>query len=75
MLMLLGVLVVASVALIAYSLWPSKEDEANVIKRRMKGKRAQDSVAALREQAKDSVTTKLLEKVAPIATRPRPMLS
>ncbi|MHC5111184.1 MAG: type II secretion system F family protein [Planctomycetota bacterium] len=70
MLYLVGFLVVASVVLIVYSLWPKNDDETEIIKRRMKGKRAQDSIAALREEAKESVTTKLLEKVAPIATKP-----
>lgn len=70
MLYLVGVLFVISITLIVYALFPKKDHEADVIKRRMSGRRAQDSIAALREQAKESVAQKLIEKVAPIATRP-----
>lgn len=67
---ILGMLIVASVALIIYALWPSDDKSAEIIKRRMVGKRAQDSVAELRKQAKESVAQKLLQTVAPIAMRP-----
>ncbi len=67
---LIGIMIVASVAMIAYALWPSKKDENEAIKRRVSGKRAQDGVSALRQQAKESVAKKVMNTVAPIAVRP-----
>lgn len=66
---LLGGMVVVSFALIAYALWPKSKDDGEAVKRRMSGKRAQDAVAAVRQQAKDSVAKKVMETVAPIAAR------
>jgi tight adherence protein C len=62
-------MVVASIVLIIYSVWPSKGDETDTVKRRMSGRRAQDNLADLRKQAKDSVAKKVVDSVAPIAVR------
>ncbi|MFQ5461236.1 MAG: type II secretion system F family protein [Phycisphaerae bacterium] len=70
MLYIIGVLLVVSIALIAYAIWPDSKNGSDAIKRRMTGRRAEDSVAALRKKAKESVTKKVLEKVTPIASRP-----
>ncbi|MCP4248827.1 MAG: type II secretion system F family protein, partial [bacterium] len=67
---LIVMMVVASVALIAYSVLPRKQDDQETILRRMTGKRATDETELLRKQAKDSVAQKLVEKMAPFATRP-----
>ncbi len=67
---LLGGMLVASVALIIYSLWPKSNDNGEAIKRRMTGRNPQAAVSAIRKQAKESVARKVLDKVAPIAVRP-----
>jgi tight adherence protein C len=67
---IIGILVVLSVAMIVYALWPSKDKEGEAIKRRMSGKRAQSNVAAIRQQAKESVAKRVMDTVAPIAVRP-----
>ena len=67
---LIGGLLIASAAMIVYALWPKKDHDAEAIKRRMAGRRAQDSVAALRQQAKESVAQRVMKSVAPIAMRP-----
>ena len=67
---LVVVMSVASVALVVYAIFPRKRNDQEAILRRMSGKRATDNVALLREQAKDSVAKKMVQAVAPIATRP-----
>jgi len=66
---LLGGMVVLSIMLIAYALWPKPDESGEAVKRRMSGKRAQNAVAAVRQQAKESVAKKVMETVAPIAAR------
>ena len=67
---LIGIMLVAAVTLVIYALWPQKADEGEQIKRRMTGRRPQSSVAKVRQQAKESVTKRVIDKVAPIAVRP-----
>ena len=66
---LIGGMVVFSILLIAYALWPKSKDDGEAVKRRMAGKRAQDAVASVRQQAKESVAKKVMETVAPMAAR------
>jgi tight adherence protein C len=67
----LGFLVLASIGLIVYALWPKEGDQEDAaIKRRMTGKRAQNAVSDVRKQAKESVAKKMVDAVAPIAIRP-----
>ncbi|MHC4610051.1 MAG: hypothetical protein ACYS7M_06850, partial [Planctomycetota bacterium] len=66
---LIIVMIVASVALIAYALLPRKRNDQETVMRRMSGKRATDPNALLRAQAKQSVTKKMVEAVAQ-ATKP-----
>ena len=61
--------VVASISLVVYALWPSKDEEGNTIKRRMAGRSVESSTESIREKAKQSVAQKVAEKVAPIAVR------
>jgi tight adherence protein C len=68
--MILGVLIAISAGLITWSLWPTKKDGQDVIRRRMKGKGAHDDVIARRLASKQSLTKAMLKKVAPIAVRP-----
>ena len=67
---LIGIMLVAAVTLVVYALWPRKADEGEAIKRRMTGRRPQSSVAKVRQQAKESVAKRVIDKVAPIAVRP-----
>lgn len=65
-----GALVVISIVLVVYSLWPAQSQDEEAIKRRMTGRRTGPNVADLRKQAKDSVAKKVVDTVAPIAMRP-----
>jgi len=67
---LLGGLVVVSVSLVIYALWPKDQEETNAIKRRMKGRSALDNISVLRKKAKESVAKRVMDKVAPLAVRP-----
>jgi len=67
---MLPILIAISVACIVYALWPSKSEEKDRVKRRMIGRKAIDEVAAVRKQAKESVASRMVQKVAPIAIRP-----
>jgi len=69
-LLLVGILIIISAALIAYSLWPKGENDEDVLKRRMMGKRGLDEAAEIQNRAKESTAQKMLERVAPIAIKP-----
>lgn len=60
-------MVLVSIMLIVYALLPKGPKDDDAIKRRMSGRSAQANLAELRKQAKESVTKKVLETVAPIA--------
>lgn len=64
---LLGGMIVFSIALITYALWPKDAEEGEAIKRRMTGRKAQAEVSAVRKKAKESVAKKVMDTVAPIA--------
>jgi len=68
--LLIVLMIVASVALIAYALMPRKSEDQQAILRRMSGRRSTDETNLLRKQAKESVATKMVQKMAPLATRP-----
>ena len=68
---IIGIMVVFSVVLLVYALWPSKKnEESEAIKRRMSGRRVKSSVASIRKQAKESVAKRVMTTVAPIAVKP-----
>ena len=67
---LIVALLVVSVVLVAYSVIPRKHEDHDALRRRMSGKRSLDEVTDLRNKARDSVTTKMVQRVAPIAIRP-----
>ena len=67
---MIGIMLMIAVGLIAYSLWPKGQDEGETIRRRMAGRSADNPMARVREQAKESVAKRVMEKVAPIAVRP-----
>jgi len=66
----LGGLIVISISLILYAIWPKGDDKTDAIKRRMRGKSAIDNLSILRKQAKESVAKRVMDKVAPLAVRP-----
>lgn len=67
---LIGVLIIISAALIAYALWPKRQVDENVLKRRLIGRRKMDEQLDIQKKAKESTAQKMLERVAPIAMRP-----
>lgn len=67
---LLGGMILVSIMLVIYAVWPKANDEEDTIKRRMTGRKAQTDVADLRKQAKESVAKRVMKSVAPLAVRP-----
>jgi len=63
-------MLVVSVSLVIYGLWPKSDQGGDAIKRRMTGRSAQSAVSAIRQQAKQSVAERVIKKVAPFASRP-----
>ena len=72
---LVGGMVIFSIALIIYSLWPKADVDDEAIKRRMTGRKPHSSLSNLRKQAKESVAKRVLDTVAPLAVRPAMMQS
>ncbi len=68
--MLLGMMGLAALGLVVFSLRPTKKDDKEAVSRRMAGGSSADPAAAIKEQARQSVTAKMMERVAPIAMRP-----
>ncbi len=67
-LVIIGVMVIASAAMIVYSLWPSRDEEEDTVVRRMKGQRsARDGE---KKHVKTSTAKELVKRVAPIAVKP-----
>lgn len=66
---LLGAMVVVSIVLVVYALWPKGDESGEIIKRRMAGRRAETEISALRKKAKESVAKKVMDTVAPMAVR------
>lgn len=67
--MILGVLVCLSIALVVYALWPGKKDEEEQLLRRISGRRAKETANTLVPERK-SAAQQVLEKVAPLAMKP-----
>jgi len=67
---MIPILVIISVTLIVYALWPSNSEERDRVKRRMVGRKTGDELSALRRPARESVAARMVRKVAPIAVRP-----
>ena len=65
-------MIAVSVALIAYALLPNKRGEAKETLRRRISERkgGRDPADLLKQQSKESVAQKMLQKVAPLAVRP-----
>jgi len=68
-LLMLGVLVAAAVGLILFSLWPRKQDDRDVVKRRLWGKRGADEEAEIRKRAKESARENLVRRATPMLSK------
>ena len=66
---LIGGMLVVSIALIMYSLWPKEDEQGDAIKRRMAGRKAKSETPSARQKAKESVAKRVMDTVAPIAVR------
>lgn len=64
------ILAVISVACVVYALFPGKNEEEDRVKRRMSGRNTGPGTEDLRKKAKESVASKMVERVAPLAVRP-----
>jgi tight adherence protein C len=64
---LLGGMILVSIALVTYALWPKGAEDGDAIKRRMTGRKATTATEGTRKKAKDSVAKKVMNAVAPIA--------
>lgn len=67
---LIGAMVLGSVGLLFYALMPDRQEDQATIARRMTGRSAEQDTAAIQQRARESVTAKMMGKVAPIAMRP-----
>ncbi|MGB9623398.1 MAG: type II secretion system F family protein [Phycisphaerae bacterium] len=67
---LIGVMVAFSVAMILYSLLPGRRRRQEKLLQRMSGRRTADEASSLRQMAKPSTAEKVLRKVAPLAVKP-----
>ncbi|MGD2108732.1 MAG: type II secretion system F family protein [Phycisphaerae bacterium] len=67
----LGLMLVLSIGLIVYGLWPKGGDEEDTIKRRMAGRKQRGpDLEGTRQKAKESVAKRVMKTVAPIAVHP-----
>jgi len=67
--LLLGGMMVVSIALIAYSLLPGRKEKEEVLLRRMSGRKTGETENPVRKAAKESAAQKVLEKFAPLAVK------
>lgn len=69
---MLGGMILASIGLVVYAVWPKGRNDDEAIKRRMKGRGARASTTSddARKKAKESVAKRMIEAVAPVAIRP-----
>ena len=67
---LLAILVLTSVLLVVYSLWPSRSEEEGTLKRRMLGNRASHNQPIIGQKRKNSAAREMLDKVTPLAMKP-----
>ncbi len=65
-----GFMILMSMALVVYSLWPKNKDDSQTIQRRMIGRSRKDDITDIRKRAKASVAQKVVKNLAPFAMRP-----
>lgn len=69
--LLIGVLVVVSVAMVIYALMPARREQQEQLLRRMTGRKAGGDVAKLKQVARESATQKVLKRFTPLAMKPK----
>lgn len=65
-----AIMLVLGIGMVVYALWPSRTDEDDAVKRRMRGKTNKSNQPDARQVAKESVAKRMMKSVAPIAVRP-----
>lgn len=68
-LIMVGVLLVLSAGLVIYSVMPSKREDREIVKRRLAGQTATDSVAEIKTQARSKAREDLVKKATPMLQR------
>ncbi len=68
-LVIIGILVVAAIVLVAYSVMGGSNNQRDAVKRRLAGGRAKDEKAELEQQARESATAGLVKRAAPVLSR------
>jgi tight adherence protein C len=66
---LLGVLAVAAVGLIVYSVLPKGKSEKDAVKRRLSGERGKDELSEIKERAREAATENFVKKASPVLSR------
>ncbi len=66
---MLAVLGGLATVLIVYSVMPRKRDNRDAVRRRLSGRRGDDSIDALREQARKSAADQLMQRATPMLSR------
>ncbi len=68
---MIGLMIVVSAAMIAYSLWPKQDEEEEAVVRRMKGQRGEiDERRKEKKSTSSTAATDFVKKVAPFAVKP-----
>ncbi len=68
--LLIGGMIVVSVAMIVYSLLPARRERQEQLLRRISGRKPGDDTAKLKQMAKESAAQKVLKKFTPLAVKP-----
>lgn len=68
-LIMFGVLIVVAIGLVAYSIWPRRAGDREVLKRRLSGKSVAEDPTAIREQARKASSDAFVRKAAPVISR------
>lgn len=66
---IIGILVVAAIVLVAYSVMGGSNNQRDAVKRRLAGGRAKDEKTELEQQARESATAGLVKRAAPVLSR------
>lgn len=64
---LLGAMVVISIVLVVYALWPKTDEKGEAIQRRVSGRKSNAEGPSVRQKARESVAKKMMDTVAPMA--------
>ncbi|MFN0136242.1 MAG: type II secretion system F family protein [Phycisphaerae bacterium] len=62
-------LVLMSIGLVAYSVWPKSADNRDAVKRRLEGRRSVDELAEIKEKARKTATEQIVKKATPMLSK------